>query len=1076
MKQFYALRRQALRIAAVALVYALLQRITPMAMAPFGEASAISLAAGWAFAIASLMGMQAVLPLMLGAWLAYGLQSSAFGLPQVLAVGAQALVIAWLARKACDEDDDASDLKKRPSRLPGESAEALGASLALLTRAAAWRRLLAPALLASAVSAGVLGFASGLLALTGSAWSDLTGITAPGFDTPGWLALAAQAGSDLAGMLIAAPITLTLIGAAGTPWQARRWTVGIPLAAATVLLLVAFSAIARWDLARARTDFDSQAQSFVAQMDRRLTDVLDAMDAARGAMIPVGGQLSRDQFNSMALPWLQKAPAVLALGWHERVPMAELQGFEQRMREAGETGFRIHNREARSGDSLVDNATLAADPFALVLRHGVSMQPVPQRRGNSLGLNVLSVPELRETLLRALAGGPAVASPAFRLSPMQASEPAITVYRSLRGPNGQSAGLVYAAIVAKHLLAPTLDRHPGLRACLLDDEPGTTLRLLAGDPACLAEVQPEGTLQHLESLEFAGRRWSLHIARPLSSAVQAGRHWSAWSFAVPGLVGLVLLGSLLLANAVRIERAAQDREQAVQAAAGSERDLQGIFQTVSTGVVQVAREGRILNANPAFCKLTEYSREELLSMSVSQLTTDGDQVQDEQIRALFDQHRPAVLRVHKHYRTRSGRQVPVMVTVQVMCDEDGRPLYTVGAVQDLSETLQLREAERVRDHAEAANRAKGEFVARMSHELRTPLNAILGFAQLLERDDSSPLAHHQRDWLGRAQKAGWHLLAMINDVLDLARVEQGQLTVSIEQVDVTESVELSLSMVEEAAARRGITLHRALQPDAQLVKADAVRLRQILINLLSNAVKYNREKGLVRISSRRIGDSQIEIQVSDTGSGMDDAQLGALFQPFNRLGREQSGIEGNGIGLVIARRLAELMGGSLRADSEPGVGSCFTLCLAVADSLPVPRQVLLPQQAAGDVSGYGNRRVLYIEDNECNVEIMRGMLSLRPQIDLQVAVTGTQGLSLAAAEPPQLVLLDLGLPDMTGLELLRRMKAESALSRLPVIVVSADATDDHVAAALDAGADDFVTKPVQIGALLNAIDVQLAEA
>ena len=418
------------------------------------------------------------------------------------------------------------------------------------------------------------------------------------------------------------------------------------------------------------------------------------------------------------------------------------------------------------------------------------------------------------------------------------------------------------------------------------------------------------------------------------AAVREGGHWYACFFAVPGIAGVALLALLLLANCVRIERVAQDREEAVEAAAGSERDLQGIFQTVTTGVVQVGPDGSILNANPAFCELTGYNRDELLAMNMSELTPPEDLAGDAQIRALFDLQRPTVLRVNKHYRTRFGRLVPVLVTVRVMYSSDGRALYTVGAVQDLRESLQLREAEQVRDRAEAANRAKGEFVARMSHELRTPLNAILGFTQLLDTDSRAPLAAHQRGWLRHAQQAGWHLLAMINDVLDLARVDEGRLVVSVQPVDLAEAIEASACMLEEAAGRRGIVIERSLAPQALSVAADPLRLRQILINLLSNAVKYNRDDGRVRVCSRRTADGCIEIEVSDTGCGIDAGQLDALFQPFNRLGRERSGIEGHGIGLVIARRLAELMGGSLRATSrsgQPGEGACFTLTLPASD-------------------------------------------------------------------------------------------------------------------------------------------------
>jgi CheY-like chemotaxis protein len=283
-------------------------------------------------------------------------------------------------------------------------------------------------------------------------------------------------------------------------------------------------------------------------------------------------------------------------------------------------------------------------------------------------------------------------------------------------------------------------------------------------------------------------------------------------------------------------------------------------------------------------------------------------------------------------------------------------------------------------------------------------------------------------------------------------------------------MEASIAMVEEAAQRRRVTVVRDLSGDAPEVRGDAVRVRQVLINLLSNAVKYNREGGHVLVCSRALAGPRVEIEIADTGLGMTAEQVGRLFQPFNRLGRERVGVEGTGIGLVIARRLAELMGGSLQVHSQRGKGSVFTL------TLPAPRRSQPTTAGSLEDAGdelYSARRVLYIEDNDTNVELMRGMLGNRPQIELAVAVNGRDGLAAARTRPPHLILLDIGLPDIDGLQVLQLLREDPRLARVPVIVVSAETSTQRIDAALTGGAADFLPKPLDLQALLRAIDVQL---
>jgi CheY-like chemotaxis protein/anti-sigma regulatory factor (Ser/Thr protein kinase) len=345
---------------------------------------------------------------------------------------------------------------------------------------------------------------------------------------------------------------------------------------------------------------------------------------------------------------------------------------------------------------------------------------------------------------------------------------------------------------------------------------------------------------------------------------------------------------------------------------------------------------------------------------------------------------------------------------------------------------------------------------------------MLGFAQLLALDRRHPLASQQQPWVAQIQQAGWHLLEMINDVLDLSRIESGNLRLQIEGLALGQMVDATVTMVAAEAQRRSIAISTELAAEASRVLGDATRVKQILTNLLSNAVKYNRDGGRVVVTARLRASDRVEITVTDTGVGMSPEQMAQLFQPFNRLGRERSAQQGTGIGLVISQRLAELMGGSLRARSSSGQGSSFVLTLPRAVDPDTVRSevgsLALPEP------GYHRRIVHYVEDNETNVEVMRGILAQRPQVELDVSVTGLDGLVAIRNRRPDLILLDMHLPDISGLELLRHLQTDPDTRAIPVVVVSADALDKQIEVAIEAGAARYLTKPISVAELLGVVD------
>jgi PAS domain S-box-containing protein len=427
-----------------------------------------------------------------------------------------------------------------------------------------------------------------------------------------------------------------------------------------------------------------------------------------------------------------------------------------------------------------------------------------------------------------------------------------------------------------------------------------------------------------------------------------------------------------------------------------------------------------------------------------------------------------------------GERIDVSLAATAMRGHHGEITGFLGVAVDVSQRRRALELETARRAAEASSEAKTEFLSRMSHELRTPLNAVLGYAQLMALDDDGPPTPRQKGHLAQIERAGWHLLALIDDVLDLSRIESGRMRVDIAPHDPAQVVQRALALAEPQMRALGIDF-RLVWHDGRSgaglrpVLADATRLTQVLVNLLSNAAKYNRRGGHVRLEVEALPGHRLAFSVSDNGIGMSEAQLAQLFQPFNRLGREQGSVEGTGIGLVITRRLLELMNGSLEVRSQPGEGSRFSAVLPQLrpddDSQPAP---LAPAEhpSAGDTDVRG--RVLYVEDNAINALLMREVLARqRPGISLTEAVTAEEGLAACRQQRPDLLLLDMHLPDATGATVLARLAADPALAGIPVVMVSADATGPQMSEALALGARAYLTKPLNVAEVLATIDHML---
>jgi signal transduction histidine kinase/CHASE3 domain sensor protein len=424
-----------------------------------------------------------------------------------------------------------------------------------------------------------------------------------------------------------------------------------------------------------------------------------------------------------------------------------------------------------------------------------------------------------------------------------------------------------------------------------------------------------------------------------------------------------------------------------------------------------------------------------------------------------------------------GQERRLEVRWREVTADDGEPTgVVVGAATDVSDRLRVQQAfEQARDAAEQANRAKDEFLSRMSHELRTPLNAVLGFAQLLAMDG---LDAEQRDSVNHILRGGRHLLELVNEVLDLARVESGSIALSIEAIQVSAVVDYAVRLMRPIAVESGIAMEVDPGSSTEVhVAADHQRLKQVLINLLSNGIKYNRVGGTVTIAWVRDQPDQVTLKVRDTGAGIEPGKLNDLFTPFERLGAEQTRVEGTGLGLALSHRLVQAMGGNLTLESTGPDGSTFTAQLPAAErpdgQAATPTDRIESHDEA--LPRLGDLRVLYVEDNLANLHLVEELLRRAGAPVPLSAVQGRLGLELALVHQPDLILLDRHLPDMPGEEVLDRLRADPRTAGIPVIVISADAMPGRSAALRDAGAVAFLTKPIDVEAFWGALSAALGE-
>jgi signal transduction histidine kinase/ActR/RegA family two-component response regulator len=531
-----------------------------------------------------------------------------------------------------------------------------------------------------------------------------------------------------------------------------------------------------------------------------------------------------------------------------------------------------------------------------------------------------------------------------------------------------------------------------------------------------------------------------------------------------------------------------------------EVDFRALFEAAPGLYLVLDPELRIVAVSEAYLRATMTQREEIVGRGIFEVFPDNP----EDPEATGVRNLSASLERVKHTRTAdtmavqkydiqrpdhegggfevrywSPKNTPVL-------DKAGELAYIIHRVQEVTEFVRLsekgseqeaeiflrgQELQELNRQLRAAAQAKNEFLSRMSHELRTPLAAIMGFSELLGMAD---LDARKREWADTILKAGKHLLQLVDEVLDISRIEAGEMSFSVEPVAISPLLDEAMGLIGPLAETRGVSLREPRILDGSgYVHADGQRLKQVLINLLSNAVKYNRDGGEVTVTVELESSDRMRIAVADTGPGIEPDSLTKLFRPFERLDAP-AGIQGTGLGLALSRSLVEAMGGALTVASAPGEGSTFTIELGRGEPAAVADALGESSRAIAKRTYDGERSVLYIEDTVANVRLVEEILASRPSVRLLPAGMGSLGLELAAEHRPDLVLLDLHLPDIGGGEVLARLRADERTMDIPVVILSADATERTPGPLLAAGAQAYLTKPISVRELLDVVDAYVA--
>jgi PAS domain S-box-containing protein len=572
-----------------------------------------------------------------------------------------------------------------------------------------------------------------------------------------------------------------------------------------------------------------------------------------------------------------------------------------------------------------------------------------------------------------------------------------------------------------------------------------------------------------------------------------------WLWIVAG-VAFVIIGITLYASNLRLKRMRDElklshsnleqrvhertleleneiiqRNRIENALSESEAQVRAVVDNVLDGIITINTNGIIQSFNHAAERVFGYYAYEVIGKDISMLMPKSyGKHHNDYIKNYHDTGDAKIIGTGREVEglRKDGSTFPLELAVNEIWIEEER-IYC-GIVRDITDQKESAIAlVQAKEEAEVANKAKSEFLSSMSHELRTPMNAILGFSQLLEMED---ISESQKEVVHEIIKAGRHLLQLINEILDLSKVESGNIDLSIEPVDLKEIFNECVSLIKPLASERRVKLHFQ-QPlaEAPTLRADRIRLKQVILNLLSNAIKYNRKNGMVNVAFLPGEENFVRVNITDTGSGITNSRQEELFQSFNRIGAEHSDVDGSGIGLVISKHLLELMGGRIGVESEEGKGSTFWFELP--REAPIESGLATAQGNEEFVlsDNHEHHTIIYIEDNPANLKLVSQLFAHRSALSLYTAHTAEIGLRLTLTHKPDIILLDINLPGISGYDVLAQLKQMPEMADIPVVAISANAMPEDIQKGLESGFIDYLTKPLDVPRFFQVIDSLLAQ-
>ncbi|MBL8452821.1 MAG: CHASE domain-containing protein [Zoogloea sp.] len=902
---------------------------------------------------------------------------------------------------------------------------------------------------------------------------------------------------DTLGVLTFAPLCLSLLLQRVPLWRSRLQQMAVPMVLTLVCVGTAMYVTGRWEEQGQADRLKADAEALQDRIADRLLAHQEALQALR-RLIEIAPDLSPEQFERYTLSILQDNPDIAALSFNAVVPAAGRDDFERdTARRLGQPDFRINDR-APGGDSV---------PAARRDIHVPVSQIVPRGTNTlALGFDLQSEPLRRDAVARAMQKGASIAVTA-PLQLVQDATQARSVlmlapaHRHQRPGDNRPApllGFAVAVIQLDTLVDTALDgaMPPGLAVSLSDATAGPlTLRSHTTDPGAPSRVHWRG------NLTAGDRQWHLEI-QASDAYLQQNRPWVAWAVGVVGLLFATLLQTLMLGMTGRTATIQRKVEEQTADIAAKNRELALIMVSVdrsSDGTYWIDEDGHIARVNPAACQMLGYTRDELTRLRIHDVDPGIDARRWSAHRTNLD------LRRGEHFETthrrKDGSTFPVAIATAVIHTDDQRYIYAT--VRDIT-AGKLTEAElkRHRDHleelvaartadlsiakeaAESASRAKSVFLANMSHELRTPMNAIIGLNHMLSRRNTDPA---QKDKLASVGRAAQHLMQLLNDILELSRIEAERMPLESIPFRFDTISSHVASLVGPEVAAKGLGLDIRIAPDlaSQPLLGDPLRLQQVLLNLVGNAIKFT-ARGGIRIRADIAADQgdtlQLRVEVEDDGIGIAPDTRQRIFEPFEQAdGSTTRRFGGTGLGLSISKRLVRLMGGEIGIGEHAGPGSTFwfTVRLHKAEACPGDTAASAPSGLEAELAlraHHRGRRILFVEDDLVNQEVGMEMLREVLGLDTDLAGNGEEAVRMAAAQPYDLILMDIQMPVLDGLAATRQIRNLPGHARTPMVAMTANAYEEDRQACRAAGLDDFIAKPVDPDLLYITLLRWLSEA